>query len=89
MNPCPCGYAGTPRCNCTPIACERYRQRLSGPVLDRFDLRVHVPAVRYADLSSTTPGMSTADMQALVARARDAQRARFGGDGDGSRRRAE
>ena len=54
MNPCPCGYAGDPsqRCRCTPEQIQRYRARLSGPLLDRIDLRVEVPRVPLADLGS-------------------------------------
>ncbi|HCF05629.1 MAG TPA: magnesium chelatase, partial [Desulfomicrobiaceae bacterium] len=46
MNPCPCGYLGDPRhpCTCTPTQVQRYRSRLSGPLLDRIDLHVEVPA---------------------------------------------
>jgi magnesium chelatase family protein len=46
MNPCPCGYAGAPRCQCTPDQVQRYRSRISGPLLDRIDLCVEVPPVR-------------------------------------------
>ena len=54
MNPCPCGYFGDLKreCRCSPIQIQRYRQRISGPLLDRIDLHVEVPAVEYRDLSS-------------------------------------
>ncbi len=52
MNPCPCGYAGTPRCQCTPDQVQRYRARISGPLLDRRDLCVQVPAVALGDLAA-------------------------------------
>jgi magnesium chelatase family protein len=52
MNPCPCGHAGDPAapCTCLPDAIERYHARLSGPLMDRIDLRVHVPRLAYEDL---------------------------------------
>ena len=52
MNPCPCGYAGQPRCQCTPDQIQRYRSRISGPLLDRIDLCVEVPPVPLSDLSN-------------------------------------
>jgi magnesium chelatase family protein len=78
-NPCPCGFGGGPHCTCTPLARDRYRQRISGPLLDRIDLRVHVPAVPYAELRDGRAGLTTADMAAQVAAAREVQRRRFGG----------
>jgi magnesium chelatase family protein len=82
MKRCPCGYAGTPRCNCTPTAIDRYLRRISGPLLDRIDLRVHVPAVSYAELRPGSPPppecQSTAQLQAQVEVARAAQTERFG-----------
>ncbi len=53
MNPCPCGYLGDPlhACSCGPLAIERYRSRISGPLLDRIDIHLEVPAVAYADLA--------------------------------------
>ena len=78
MNPCPCGHGSGPACSCTPAARERYARRLSGPVLDRIDLRVHVPAVRYADLRTGEPGHGTGEMRTRVARARATQAERLG-----------
>src|SRR5262249_6633759 len=54
MNPCPCGYAGDPTraCTCAPGAVQRYRSRISGPLLDRLDLHVEVPAVSYRELTA-------------------------------------
>ena len=54
MNPCPCGYFGDLKreCRCSPIQVQRYRQRISGPLLDRIDLHIEVPAVEYRDMSS-------------------------------------
>lgn len=79
MNPCPCGHGSGPRCSCTPPAVEKYLRRLSGPLLDRIDLRMFVPAVPYAALRDETPGRDTASMASEVAAARDVQRRRFSG----------
>lgn len=76
-NPCPCGYAGDDRvaCVCTPSAIDRYRRRLSGPLVDRFDLRLAVPRPDGLELLGE-PGESTATVAARVAAARRAQRRR-------------
>jgi magnesium chelatase family protein len=79
MNPCPCGFGSGPRCGCTPLAVQRYAQRISGPLLDRIDLRVHVPAVPYTALRDAKPGLTTAEMAADVIAAREVQAVRFGG----------
>ncbi len=78
-NPCPCGYLGDGRrpCRCTPAGLERYRRRLSGPLLDRFDMRVPVARLGVADLASS-PGEASAAVRARVEAARDAQRRRGG-----------
>src|SRR5215210_7708202 len=62
MNPCPCGYFGCPThsCSCGPLAIERYRSRISGPLLDRIDIHLEVPAVAYNDLVDTHTGESSA-----------------------------
>ncbi len=80
MNPCPCGYAGDPsgRCRCTPDAIQRYRSRVSGPLLDRIDLKLEVPRVAQAELRAAEPGESSADVRARVIAARDRQLARAG-----------
>ncbi|ODS59475.1 MAG: hypothetical protein ABS36_00630 [Acidobacteria bacterium SCN 69-37] len=80
MNPCPCGYAGTGQrpCTCPPGAVERYQQRLSGPLRDRFDLALELPAVAWDELRAHEPGESTATVRARVVAARDRQLARQG-----------
>ncbi|MGI6604127.1 MAG: YifB family Mg chelatase-like AAA ATPase [bacterium] len=81
-NPCPCGYYGDPArdCTCTPYAIQRYRSRVSGPLLDRLDLHVEVPRVPYSDLASTgTSGEPSATIRARVEQARSVQRERFQG----------
>ncbi|MDR2688232.1 MAG: YifB family Mg chelatase-like AAA ATPase [Azoarcus sp.] len=80
MNPCPCGYAGHPTraCTCTPPQIARYRSRLSGPLLDRIDLIIEVPAVPFADLTSATGGESSAEVRTRVIAARARQMRRQG-----------
>lgn len=82
MNPCPCGYLGDSRhvCKCTPMQIERYMGRISGPLLDRIDLHIEVPAVPYQELAASADGTSSALMRQQVHRARDIQRQRFGAD---------
>jgi len=79
MNPCPCGFLGDAghTCTCTPAQIQRYRARLSGPLLDRIDLHVQVPAVPYADLAASRPGTGTAAMRARVVAARAVQTERY------------
>jgi magnesium chelatase family protein len=81
MNPCPCGYLGDPThsCSCTPLAIKRYRSRISGPLLDRIDLHVEVPAVAYRDLSDRRDGEDSSDISGRVVRARTVQQQRFSG----------
>jgi magnesium chelatase family protein len=81
MNPCPCGYFGDRqrKCGCPPPLVQRYLSRVSGPLLDRIDLHVEVPSVRYRELSETRSGERSEAIRARVARARCAQRARFNG----------
>jgi magnesium chelatase family protein len=77
MNPCPCGEGATPgSCRCTPAARARYARRLSGPLIDRFDLRVGVGRPDVAELLSAAPGESTATVAARVAAARRAAQSR-------------
>ncbi len=81
MNPCPCGHLGDPRydCRCPPQLVERYRGRVSGPLLDRIDLHVEVPAVSLTDLRGRS-GETTEDVAARIGRAREQQAARFDPD---------
>lgn len=80
MNPCPCGYLGDAqgRCRCTAEQVQRYRSRLSGPLIDRLDLHVEVPSVPTQLLSARTATESSATVAARVARAREQQIARQG-----------
>ena len=79
MNPCPCGYYGDPKreCRCSPNQVERYRQRISGPLLDRIDLHVEAPAVEYKELSDTIPAESSAAIRERILKARAIQQKRF------------
>jgi magnesium chelatase family protein len=78
MNPCPCGYLGhySGRCRCTPDQVSRYRRKLSGPLLDRIDVQIEVPALPEADLMRSPEGESSAQVRARVqaAYARQLQR---------------
>jgi magnesium chelatase family protein len=80
MNPCPCGYRSDPRraCSCTPPQVEKYLSRISGPLLDRIDLHVEVPAVPFTQLAEMPPGPTSADLRAQVLEARSRQSKRFG-----------
>jgi magnesium chelatase family protein len=81
MNPCPCGYLGDPvhPCSCGPISIERYRSRISGPLLDRIDIHLEVPAVAYGDLVGHHREESSREIRCRVDRAREVQRRRFQG----------
>ncbi|CAN5689660.1 YifB family Mg chelatase-like AAA ATPase [soil metagenome] len=83
MNPCPCGYFGDLKreCRCSPVQVQRYRQRISGPLLDRIDLHIEVPAVEYRDISSTRTEESSTAIRERVIAARKRQQERFSTDG--------
>lgn len=79
MNPCPCGYAGDPKreCRCSSQKIQAYRNKISGPLLDRIDIHLEVPPVRYHDLSSLKRGESSDSIAARVERCRTVQLERF------------
>lgn len=79
MNPCPCGYYGDPthHCACTPGQIQRYTSRISGPLMDRFDLHIEVPVVPFADLTKMTPGEPSSVIRERVIKARQIQKERF------------
>lgn len=79
MNPCKCGYygSGVRECSCTPSAIERYRQRISGPLLDRIDLHVEARPVEYDALAAKTGGEPSANIRARVAAVRAIQAQRY------------
>jgi magnesium chelatase family protein len=79
--PCPCGNFGNPNqaCNCHPAQIQRYVGKISGPLLDRIDIHVEVPAVRYGELATKRAGESFGSIRARVVAARAAQAKRFSG----------
>ena len=79
LNPCPCGYRTDPRrdCHCTPPQIDRYMGKISGPLLDRIDLHIEIPAVSYRDLAGGPAGTSSAQMRDEVTVARSTQKQRF------------
>lgn len=83
MNPCRCGFYGHPTrtCTCSPADSKRYLARVSGPLLDRFDLHIEVPPVEYEQLASRKKAESSAEIRERVNRARELQAARFGTTG--------
>jgi magnesium chelatase family protein len=82
MNPCPCGYFGdaTRQCPCTPPQIQRYVSKVSGPLLDRIDIHIEVPAVKYRELREGNQGESSADVRGRVIEARRRQGERFSGE---------
>jgi magnesium chelatase family protein len=78
MNPCPCGYLGdgTDRCRCGPARIGQYRSRISGPMLDRFDLHIEVPQVAYRELAGNQTGPACGDLKCAVRSARRRQQKR-------------
>ena len=82
-NPCPCGFDGDPNrpCTCLPHRVEAYRQRLSGPLLDRIDIRLAVPRLSKNELMGETPGEPSAAIRERVEDARERQRHRYRGIG--------
>ena len=80
MNPCPCGHHGSLQkvCRCSPLQVQRYRERISGPLLDRIDLHVEVPAIKYEHLADPVPAESSGTIRARVVAARAIQQQRAG-----------
>jgi magnesium chelatase family protein len=81
LNPCKCGFSGDPvhDCSCTPTDIRRYRSRISGPLLDRIDIQIEVPAVKYRELADRSEGESSAEIVSRVETAREIQLERFRG----------
>ena len=79
MNPCPCGNFGNPvkECSCTSTQIQRYLSKISGPLLDRIDIHIEVPAVKYQDMTSIKPGESSEMIRERVIKARKIQEERF------------
>jgi magnesium chelatase family protein len=81
LNPCPCGYRNDPRrsCNCSPNQVEKYLGKISGPLLDRIDIHVEVPAVPFRELAKVQSGTTSEQMRSQVVAARATQMERFRG----------
>jgi magnesium chelatase family protein len=79
MNPCPCGFFTDPQkeCNCTPLQIQRYRSKVSGPLLDRIDIQVEVPALRYQELAARDSGETSVSIRQRINAARRLQLSRF------------
>ncbi len=79
MNPCPCGNSGNPNheCTCSQIQIQHYMSKISGPLMDRIDIHLEVPAVKVAELSQKRPGERSSDIRARVVAARKIQTERF------------
>lgn len=79
MNPCPCGHLGDPikPCTCSPMQVNRYKSRISGPLLDRIDLTVNLNPVKYSDWNKKSEGETSAQIREHVLKAREIQRNRF------------
>jgi len=77
MNPCPCGYYGAKKCRCTDYEVQKYRQRLSGPLMDRIDIQKYVKPVDFMELANHSSSMPSKDLRQRVEAARSIQRKRF------------
>ncbi|MBA3634345.1 MAG: ATP-binding protein, partial [Acidobacteria bacterium] len=84
MNPCPCGYYGSAReCKCSPMQIQRYVGKISGPLIDRIDIHIDVPAVKFKELrgKGVSVGDSSITVRERVIKAREIQLKRFDGEG--------
>ncbi|MBR5239308.1 MAG: YifB family Mg chelatase-like AAA ATPase, partial [Clostridia bacterium] len=83
MNPCPCGYHGSKvkECTCTLDQIKRYQKKISGPLLDRIDIQIEVPAVNYDEISSLERSESSENIRKRVIRCRELQKKRYEGEG--------
>jgi magnesium chelatase family protein len=81
MNPCPCGFYTDPthECTCSPLAIQRYRSRISGPLLDRIDIHIEVPSVKFREITQRSTGEPSTSIRERVNRARQLQLTRFSG----------
>ncbi len=80
MNPCPCGYFGDAQhqCRCSEYMVQRYHRRISGPLLDRFDLHLQIARIKYQDLATPASGLDSLSMKKIVEQAREIQKKRLG-----------
>jgi len=79
MNPCPCGYYGASKCHCSDYKVLQYRQKISGPIMDRMDIQKNLQPVNFLDLPDQAEGFSSAELREKVELARAVQRSRFAG----------
>lgn len=79
MNPCPCGYHGTKKCKCTDYEVLKYRQKVSGPILDRIDIQKYVHPVDFIQLTEDRKAVSSEELRERVESAREIQRIRYKG----------
>ena len=77
MNPCPCGYLGDERCHCTLNEIAKYKNKISGPLIDRIDINIETPAVKYSDLECSTPQETSAEIKKRVVAAHKIQIKRY------------
>jgi magnesium chelatase family protein len=79
LNPCPCGFYGDPKreCRCTLLQVQRYRDRISGPLLDRIDIQLEVPSIQFTELAGKKPGEASAPIRERIQHARQRQHDRF------------
>ncbi|SES81308.1 magnesium chelatase family protein [Natronincola peptidivorans] len=77
MNPCPCGYFGNDKCRCSDYEVVKYRQKISGPILDRMDIQKYVQPVKFKELSSSTSGKTSQELRERVEFARSIQKKRY------------
>jgi magnesium chelatase family protein len=83
MNPCKCGFSGDPlhQCICTPHQIQSYRSRVSGPLMDRIDIHIEVPAIKFNEIASDTTAEASSSIRGRVTSARRVQQGRFKADG--------
>ncbi len=83
LNPCKCGFHGDPfhQCLCSPHQIQTYRSKVSGPLMDRIDIHLEVPAIKFNEISSNVQGEPSAAIRDRVTRARSMQQDRFRSDG--------
>jgi magnesium chelatase family protein len=83
MNPCKCGFHGDPfhQCLCSPHQIQTYRSKVSGPLMDRIDIHIEVPAIKFNEIASDTPGEPSSSIRERVTRARCIQQERFRNEG--------
>lgn len=77
MNPCPCGYYGNKKCRCTDYEVQKYRQKISGPVLDRIDIQKYIKPVEFSELTNNKDSTSSSELRERVEFARNIQKERF------------